>query len=471
MGEKLSTLSVEDLSAKRQLLWDEGVSIKASVEARGTAPSTEERAALKERLGVISEIDQELAGRKETSELWTALDEAKVQDEDARARTRPPIYGAPEDPEEAQAHAMLVREQAGMTPGELFIRSKGYDGWLKKYPQGGPSEGGRGPTELDRSEGNPITTMGGMLGLMTPTGRMVRSRMTAHQRATLISQSDASAGTLVYPQFLGLLEPGLVRPLTIRQLVTTMTTNTDTIEYVREVSRESNAAIVADATAITGSTGLKPGGGLVLEKITDTIKTIAEWVAITRRIAKDAPQLMEYINQYLMDDVALELEDQIMTGNGSGENFEGILSVVTQSVGPPDSTYNKLDLVRAAKRTVRIGGRTNATALVINPVDSEQLDILKASTAGTYFSGGPYVADTVTPVWGLTRVESEAVPEGTAVVGDFRRAILFDREDTSITLGTVNDDLLRNLMRVLAEGRWGFGVIRASAFCVIDFTA
>jgi HK97 family phage major capsid protein len=309
---------------------------------------------------------------------------------------------------------------------------------------------------------------------------MVAARLMAKARAasggnmrdSLISQEAASAGTLVWPQWLGLLEPGLWRPLTIRQLLTVMPTTSDTIEYVREVSHVNNAAIVADATALSGSSGTKPQGGLIFEKITDTVKTIAEWVAVTRRIVKDSPQLMEYINQYLMNDIAQELEDQIMSGTG-GDEFEGILEVVSQSVGPAGSgawaAYNKLDLVRAAKRVVFRNGRTNATAVVVNPSDSEVLDILKASTAGTYFSGGPYMADTVTPLWGLTRIESEAVPEGTAVVGDFRRAILFDREDTSIVVGTAMDDLIRNLMRVLGEARYGFGVVRETAFCAIEF--
>jgi hypothetical protein len=65
------------------------------------------------------------------------------------------------------------------------------------------------------------------------------------------------------------------------------------------------------------------------------------------------------------------------------------------------------------------------------------------------FSPGPRT------LWGIPVVESEAVPEGFGLVGDFKRAVLFDREQTSITVGWAGDDFLRNVMpspRIAWEG-------------------
>jgi HK97 family phage major capsid protein len=58
----------------------------------------------------------------------------------------------------------------------------------------------------------------------------------------------------------------------------------------------------------------------------------------------------------------------------------------------------------------------------------------------------------------------------TALVGDFRRAMLFDRETTSISIGTAGDDFIRNLVRVLAELRAGFVVIRPAAFVAVTLS-
>ena len=46
----------------------------------------------------------------------------------------------------------------------------------------------------------------------------------------------------------------------------------------------------------------------------------------------------------------------------------------------------------------------------------------------------------------------------------FSKAVLFDRQSLAITLGTINDEFVRNMVTVLGEVRAGFGVIRPAAF-------
>ena len=78
----------------------------------------------------------------------------------------------------------------------------------------------------------------------------------------------------------------------------------------------------------------------------------------------------------------------------------------------------------------------------------------------------------VQTLWGLPRVECEAVPAGTGIVGNFRMAVLWDREASSIMASDSHADFfIRNLVAILAEMRAAFGIIRPSAFVVIDLTA
>ncbi len=74
-------------------------------------------------------------------------------------------------------------------------------------------------------------------------------------------------------------------------------------------------------------------------------------------------------------------------------------------------------------------------------------------------------------LWGVSVVESEAVPAGTALVGDFRRALLFDHESSAISVGTVGDDFIRNIVRILCEARAAFGIFRPKAFVAVDLAA
>lgn len=412
--------------------------------------------------------------QRATNDTATA-DKFRQRSEATREAARPELYGGAAGP---VAPAGQETEDAPVTPGETFLRSEAYSDWIRRFPNGGPAAGTEAQSGTMQYE-----QYRGLLGMPHATEKLRGHMLTPMKARALITSSNASAGELVRPDFRGLLEVGQYRPLTIRQLVTVIPVGTDAIEYVVEASRVSNASPVAESTALNTTVvagnswvtaGTKPEGGLTFAPRSDTVHTIAEWVAATRRILSDAPALRSYIDQYLTDDIAIELEDQMIAGNGAGENFMGIMNVVgVQTAGPPAGTQNMLDVIRTAKRLVRINARTNATAVLVNPVDGEAIDILKwgGATPTGYVGGGAFGADGPSRIWGIPYIESEAIPAGFALVGDFRRAILFDREQTNISVGTANDDFLRNIVRVLAEMRAGFGVIRPAAFVVADLVA
>jgi HK97 family phage major capsid protein len=58
------------------------------------------------------------------------------------------------------------------------------------------------------------------------------------------------------------------------------------------------------------------------------------------------------------------------------------------------------------------------------------------------------------------------IVSGTGLVGDFTKAMLFDRQ--SVSVGTINDMFVRNQVAVLAELRATFAVVRPTAFCIIS---
>lgn len=333
---------------------------------------------------------------------------------------------------------------SGETPGAVFARSPQVKAWLNRFPGGGPNAEGTYSSD-------PYQLQGGLRALIT--------------------SADSSAGTWVRPDFRGLLEPGLVAPTVLRSLVTVIPTTSDLVEYIRELSRTSAAAPVAEAVALTGTSGTKPEGGVTFQKVDLPVRTFAVWVPATKRIVADATGLRQYVDQLLTDDLRLELEDQMVAGSGVGENFTGILNDPDiQTLGPPGAGESALHLLRRAKRMVRVGGRTEATAVLLNPVDAEAIDLLEVNNEENHFLGDPFGAGPGT-VWRMPKVESDAMPAGTALVGDFRRAVLFDREETSITVGTAGDDFIRNIVRVLAEARAAFTVTRPSAFVEVDLAA
>lgn len=446
--------SVSDLDTEIAEVATRGKEVADSIE--GDGPTDEQRDKLREHAAKLEELKGFRAKAEEDEGLVNGL-RAAADDAEKRTKERskavvPAIYGGTRS-----------QEEEWKTPGEKFVDSDAYRGWLNQFPQGGPS--GKATVFSDTVQ---IPYARSLMGMQTGTER-IKARMIS-RAATLVTASDSSSGDLVRPYWGGLLEPGLVRPLTLRQLVSVIPVSTDAVEYAKEESRTSAAAPVIEATALTGTTGTKPQGDLVFALVTETVKTIAEWVAATKRILSDANGLRAYIDQFLMEDIAIELEDQMISGSGSGENFTGILNT-TPAIGDVAGVPaggSVLDSIRQAKTYVQLNGRTNPTAVVLNPADSEKIDLLKRNDEVNNFTGmGPF-SGAQPPLWGMARVESEGIAAGTFLVGDFRRAILFDREDTSISVGTAGDDFIRNIVRVLGEMRAAFGVTRPGAFCQGD---
>lgn len=458
--------SVEELVAQRNAAADEAQGILKALE--GKMPDEDQTAKLRTLDESYKALGEEITAAGETQELMArtaAMEQMKTPEGAAPPAGAPAIYGESGVTPEMRA----AIENAFSTPGEVFTRSEAYAGWLKSYPNGGPS------LNVETfSQPHEVSQYRALLGLRTPTEK-VRGRLdidAAKFRTLVTSSGGQEVDALINSLRRGLIEPGLVRPLTVRDLVTVIPVTTDTIEWVKEVSRQNNAATVAEATAITGTSGLKPEGGVAFHKVTDVVRTIAEWVPVTKKVLQDAGQLRGYIDQYLTYDLALELEDQMVAGSGTGEDFEGILNngdVQTQTGG---STM--LHDLRIAKRKIRVNARTNANGILMNPEDIETMDLIRdasgaSADTGSFLGQNPFNYTGNERVWGLPVIESEAVDPGTGVVGDFSRAILYDRESTNISVGTAGDDFIRNIVRVLAELRAGFGVVRPTAFCVVTF--
>lgn len=326
----------------------------------------------------------------------------------------------------------------GRTIGEQFVNSDEYKSFLGQFPNG------RIP-EKARVQSLPV----GFKTLITGT-------------------DDTSAGAFVRPEWTGIIDLLGRVSLTMRSLVSVRQTSSDTVEYVQQTGRTNAAAVVAEATQTSGTSGLKPEGGFTFQKVTSPVRTIAEWIPATRRALADVGQLRSLIDQELRADLRDAEEREMLTGDGTGEHLLGLLNtpgLQTQAAGG-----DVFETTRKARTKVRLGGFTTPTAYLLNPMDWEAIDLMRDGV-DRFYGAGPFAMTTPT-LWGLPVVESEYMPQGTGVVGDFRRAVLWDREQATISVSDSHENFfVRNLIAVLAEQRVAFGVVRPAAFVKMDLTA
>jgi HK97 family phage major capsid protein len=281
----------------------------------------------------------------------------------------------------------------------------------------------------------------------------------------LTTDADGSAGDLVVPQRADLVD-AVERRMTVRDLLTPGRTTSSSIQYAKETAFTNSAATHTE----TGGTA-KPQSEIRFDIATASVTTIAHWVLATRQILDDAPMLQSYIDGRLRYGLRYAEEAQLLNGDGTGTNLNGIYTQATASTANLAiiASPTKLDVLRVAMLQASLA-ELPATGIVIHPTDWMGSETTKDS-AGNYIIGDP--AATIQPrIWGLPVVATQAMTVDKFLVGAFKLgAQIFDRQDARVEISTEDDQNFRkNLVTILAEERLALAVYRPAAFVKGDFS-
>jgi HK97 family phage major capsid protein len=405
---------------------------KAADEER--AMTDEERETVREKMGQAMELRDEIKSDEHDVELKAQLAELLdgVKESEERSEPNPP---APKG-----------------TLGERFLNSPEWKGFVKRVAPSGQFSTGK--------FGHSPAVMVKDFGLW---------------RKELITGVDStSAGAFIVPDDTGIYEPIGRYPRVLRDLIAIRQTGSDTVEFVRQTKQVTEAEPTPEANVKypTGATGeidgTKPQGEMTFERVAEVVKTIAVYVGATKRALADAAQIRGIIDQELREDLYDCLEWQLFNGNGVGENFTGMAN----QAGTLVQAFNTDILItaRQAITNLLINGRQIPTAFVFNPQDWETVELLQDAN-NRFYGNGPWNQGPMR-LWGVPVAQSFHLAQGTSWLGNWRKAVLWDRMQATITATDSHDDwFIRNMVAILAELRAAFGLIRPSAFVEIDLEA
>ncbi|MCZ4058215.1 phage major capsid protein [Pantoea sp. LMR881] len=276
-----------------------------------------------------------------------------------------------------------------------------------------------------------------------------------------IGSGSASAGALVQPQQNpGILIPGL-RRLTVRDLLSQGRISSNALEYVRENVFTNAAAPVAEGT-------LKPESNITFTKETANVKTIAHWMQASRQIMDDAPALQSYINSRMMYGLALVEENQMLNGDGTGDNLQGLNVVASGYETALNATGDTgADVLAHAIYQVSLS-EFEADGIILNPADWHRIALLKDAN-GNYILGGPQ-AFASKVLWGLPVVSTTAQTAGKFTVGAFGLASqVWDRMDATVEVSNQDrDNFVKNMLTILCEERLALAHYRPAAIVTGD---
>lgn len=183
---------------------------------------------------------------------------------------------------------------------------------------------------------------------------------------------------------------------------------TPVYSILRQVSRTPNAGVVAP-----GAT--KPVSAMSLQSFEKRLKIVATLSEpVGRYVLEDFANLGTFVQFELQYALQLEIEDQVLNGDGTGENFQGLASTSgVQLYTAPAGQTDDLVSIRKALSVFDNSGET-ARVVIMNPTDWEGI-VTKRNSSGA-FDLGTAVNEETRRVWGKPVALSGLVPSNTAWV-------------------------------------------------------
>jgi len=235
----------------------------------------------------------------------------------------------------------------------------------------------------------------------------------------------------------------------LRQIVNAGVTLSKYITYIEQANIEGGADMTAEGALKSQSSFDLVERQAVTQKITAFIK-------VSKEMISDLPFMQREINTELMELVALKLDAQILSGDGTGNNLVGILeNAIPWAVGSfagQVAVPNQLDVLRVAIAQIETA-LFQPNYIVMHPTDVAKFDVTK-TVYGEYTQPMIYTdLNGVKRYNGIEIIVNTGIDVDTFLVGDFTKSNLRVREEMNIQVGFVNDDFTKNLFTVLCEAR------------------
>ena len=213
--------------------------------------------------------------------------------------------------------------------------------------------------------------------------------------------------------------------------------------YIRQVTRTSNAAVVAHGA-------VKPTSLYSWERVSGRLKVVAHVTEpIPEYWLKDHPQLKQWVQSEMIQGLMGAFEAEMLSGDGTEEHMTGLLTASGVQVQPYGTS--KLASVRSAITKVELLGFVPDTILM-HPLDWEAIETTTSSTGEFLLDNSP-VDRSARRLWGVPVVPSLGlVPGQAAVTSKGAYGLALDPE-FDFEWARVGDDFERNYIRARCESR------------------
>lgn len=206
------------------------------------------------------------------------------------------------------------------------------------------------------------------------------------------------------------------------------------------------AAMVAEGAAFPESTAKWQEYSLKLRKIGDTLPVTEEFFEDEQRAASE-------LEMFLDTNVNSKIDDQIVNGDGTGENLLGLVASVpaftaVASAIPAANIYDLVKKVRTDITKTR-GSKYRPDMVVFNSDTLDRLQLEKDANDN-------YIFRDVMNIGAIEIVVDDNLADNVMVVGDSRFASIYEMGGVVLSKGEVNAQFTSDMMTIKARKRMLF---------------
>lgn len=323
-------------------------------------------------------------------------------------------------------------------------------------------------TEAAKSYGERFVTSAGYKAFKNDMGNRragFRLELAAAPETTQASNS-VSRTTFAPPTELGLVtDPRKV--LNIESLFGHINVSGSAYQYVKYGYTTTETAT---GPAVTAEGAAKPEANYTGTIVSGAVKTVAAWTKVTEQMMQDDANLVSFINDDLRYQLNKVIDQQIVTGNGSGQ-----LTGLNQSGNYYDyitgaglvSGDTVIDLILKVKANME-AANINNISLLLNPMD--WVKVLGAKNANKDYLIPGILDVPAQRIWGIPVILSGSVTQGKFHMGNFfEGGKVIERTGLAVEIDREGDDFTKNLMTIRAERRLDFAVVQPKALAYGNF--
>lgn len=298
-----------------------------------------------------------------------------------------------------------------------------------------------------------------ILGYDTKEGKLVDNPMSDGTSVVPIGSG--------IPNVLTQMEPGLTRATRRKPFIAQLVDLAQTLERYISWMEQTNIDTGIAFTIVEGASASGDYGSFRWTQNSQQAQEITALSKMTKVMLDDLQNAQQEVQTEIMELLALKLDSQILTGNGTAPNLKGITQFAQGFVntGLAIQAPNNYDCLIAAALQIMVNGTKSGIAaggeiinifeptdICLNPVDYYQMMLTK-DTLNRYVKEYYPDLEGADRINGMRITANIGITQGSFLVMDAAKSHVRIRLDSSLTLGYVGNDFADGLVTIKGDLR------------------